>query len=566
MIILGSGPNRIGQGIEFDYSCVHASFALRERGLRDRDGQLQPRDGLDRLRHLRPAVLRAADPRGRPRGRARRAAGRPGARRRRPARRADPARARAAAQGRRRADRRHQPRGDPPGRGPRRVRPGARRRRAARAQARHGHVVRRCAPASPTRSATRCWCARRTCSAVAAWRSSTTRSSSRATSREATEVSADHPVLVDRFLDDAIEIDVDALYDGDGALPRRRDGAHRGGRHPLRRLGLRAAADHARARGHRAGSARCTEALAARASACAACSTSSSRWPPTCSTSWRPTRAPRRTVPFVSKATGVPLAKAAARVMLGATIAELRAEGLLPATGDGGDCRTAPCAGRGQGGGAAVQPVPHRRGPRCRPHARAGDALHRRGDGHRRELRHRVREVPGGGLRRAADQGRRLRLGRQPRQAAHDLPGEAAGRPRLRDPRHRGHRGRAAPQRRRRDRRAQAQPRAAARRRADDRRPDPRGRGRHGRQHAVRPATPAADGYEIRAAAIAMDRPIITTVQELAAAVQGIEALRPGELGVRSLQDWNAALRSRGGGADDGAQHGRAAAGGRAGR
>jgi carbamoyl-phosphate synthase large subunit len=53
-------------------------------------------------------------------------------------------------------------------------------------------------------------------------------------------------VLVDRFLDDAVEIDVDALYDGERALPRRRDGAHRGGRHPLRRLGLRAAADHAR--------------------------------------------------------------------------------------------------------------------------------------------------------------------------------------------------------------------------------------------------------------------------------------------------------------------------------
>jgi len=43
-----------------------------------------------------------------------------------------------------------------------------------------------------------------------------------------------------------------------------------------------------------------------------------------------------RTVPFVSKATAVPLAKAAARIALGASIAELRAEGLLPATGDGG--------------------------------------------------------------------------------------------------------------------------------------------------------------------------------------------------------------------------------------
>lgn len=32
VIILGSGPNRIGQGVEFDYSCVHASFALSEAG------------------------------------------------------------------------------------------------------------------------------------------------------------------------------------------------------------------------------------------------------------------------------------------------------------------------------------------------------------------------------------------------------------------------------------------------------------------------------------------------------------------------------------------------------
>ena len=32
MLILGSGPNRIGQGIEFDYSCVHAAMALREAG------------------------------------------------------------------------------------------------------------------------------------------------------------------------------------------------------------------------------------------------------------------------------------------------------------------------------------------------------------------------------------------------------------------------------------------------------------------------------------------------------------------------------------------------------
>ncbi|MCP4666847.1 MAG: carbamoyl phosphate synthase large subunit, partial [Deltaproteobacteria bacterium] len=33
VVILGGGPNRIGQGIEFDYCCVHASFALKEMGI-----------------------------------------------------------------------------------------------------------------------------------------------------------------------------------------------------------------------------------------------------------------------------------------------------------------------------------------------------------------------------------------------------------------------------------------------------------------------------------------------------------------------------------------------------
>ena len=61
VVILGSGPNRIGQGIEFDYCCVHASMSLARRRLRDRHGQLQPRDGLDGLRHLGPPLLRAAD-------------------------------------------------------------------------------------------------------------------------------------------------------------------------------------------------------------------------------------------------------------------------------------------------------------------------------------------------------------------------------------------------------------------------------------------------------------------------------------------------------------------------
>ena len=65
VVILGSGPNRIGQGIEFDYCCVHASLRPARRRLRDGHGQLQPRDRLHRLRHLGPPLLRAAHPRGR---------------------------------------------------------------------------------------------------------------------------------------------------------------------------------------------------------------------------------------------------------------------------------------------------------------------------------------------------------------------------------------------------------------------------------------------------------------------------------------------------------------------
>jgi carbamoyl-phosphate synthase large subunit len=48
---------------------------------------------------------------------------------------------------------------------------------------------------------------------------------------------------------------------------------------------------------------------------------------------------------------------------------------------------------------------------------------------------------------------------------------------------------------------------------------------------------PRLDGYEIRTAAVAMGKPCITTVQGLAAAVQGIEALRRGDVGVGSLQE-----------------------------
>ena len=48
------------------------------------------------------------------------------------------------------------------------------------------------------------------------------------------------------------------------------------------------------------------------------------------------------------------------------------------------------------------------------------------------------------------------------------------------------------------------------------------------------------DGYEIRTAAVLRNVPCVTTVPGLAAAVQGIEAIRAGNVGVRSLQSWAA--------------------------
>ena len=57
--------------------------------------------------------------------------------------------------------------------------------------------------------------------------------------------------LIDRYLTDAVEVDVDCLADGKDSLHRRHHGAHRGGRHPFRRLRLLAAAAQSFGRDHR---------------------------------------------------------------------------------------------------------------------------------------------------------------------------------------------------------------------------------------------------------------------------------------------------------------------------
>ena len=67
IVILGGGPNRIGQGIEFDYCCCHACFRAARGRLRDDHDQLQSGDRVDRLRHFGSPLFRAADRRGRAR-------------------------------------------------------------------------------------------------------------------------------------------------------------------------------------------------------------------------------------------------------------------------------------------------------------------------------------------------------------------------------------------------------------------------------------------------------------------------------------------------------------------
>jgi carbamoyl-phosphate synthase large subunit len=150
----------------------------------------------------------------------------------------------------------------------------------------------------------------------------------------ATEASPEHPVLVDRFLDDAIEVDVDALFDGDelflaGVMEHIEEaGIHSGDSAcvlPPITLG-------------RADIARIREATLAIANGVGVRGLLNVQFALAGDVLYVIEANPRasRTVPFVAKATAVPLAKAAARVMLGTTIAGLRAEGMLPA-GDGAD-------------------------------------------------------------------------------------------------------------------------------------------------------------------------------------------------------------------------------------
>ena len=149
----------------------------------------------------------------------------------------------------------------------------------------------------------------------------------------ATDITPDHPVLVDRFLDSAIEIDVDALFDGEelflgGVMEHIEEaGIHSGDSacvipamtvSPEQHLEIRLATEKiAKGVGVR-GLINIQFALADGVLYVLEANPRASR-----------------TVPFVSKATGLALAKAAARIAMGASIVQLREEGLLPISGDG---------------------------------------------------------------------------------------------------------------------------------------------------------------------------------------------------------------------------------------
>jgi carbamoyl-phosphate synthase large subunit len=359
---------------------------------------------------------------------------------------------------------------------------------------------------------------------------------------KATQASPEHPVLVDEFLDDAVEIDVDALFDGDelhlgGVMEHIEEaGIHSGDSAcalPPITLGD---AEVARIRDS-------TEAIARGVGVRGLLNVQYALAGDTLYVLEANPRA-SRTVPFVSKATGTPLAKAAARIMLGASVADLRAEGLLPATDALLTPAAAPISVK-----EAVMPFNRFRaadgtsvdtllGPEMRStgevmgiDAGFGTAFAKSqvasygwlpSSGRvfvslaNRDKRHMV--FP---LKRLVDLGFQIMATPGTAQVLrrHGIDATVV----------RKHSSGPGPD---------GEPTVVQR--ILDGEVDlvvntPTGTTTGGR--------PRADGYEIRTAAIAANVPCVTTVQGLAAAVQGIEAMRVGRIEVRSLQAWAAEVK-----------------------
>ena len=149
----------------------------------------------------------------------------------------------------------------------------------------------------------------------------------------AAQINPEHPVLIDKFLDDAIEIDVDALYDG-------------------RELYLAGIMEHVEEAGVHSGDSACVipaqsitkeliseirQATEKLALGIGVLGLINIQYAISDSKLYVLEANPRasRTVPFVSKATGRQVAKAAALIATGVKISQLRKSGMLPDSGDG---------------------------------------------------------------------------------------------------------------------------------------------------------------------------------------------------------------------------------------
>jgi len=372
----------------------------------------------------------------------------------------------------------------------------------------------------------------------------------------ATQASPGHPVLIDRFLDDAIEIDVDALYDGEdlylgGVMEHIEEaGIHSGdsacalppitlGRENLAQI-RRSTVAIARGVGVR-GLLNVQYALAGGVLYVLEANPRASR-----------------TVPFVSKATAVPLAKAAARVMMGTTIAALRAEGVLPASGDGGTLPLdAPIAVKeavlpfGRFRNAAGEGVDTVLGPEMRSTGEVMgiDEVFGTAFAKSQAAAYGSLPVKGRAFVSVANKDKRSMVFPVKRLA--DLgfeiwatvgTGEVLRRNGVRATIVRKHGDGTGPD---------GEPTIVERILAgqvDLIVNTPFGSpGQSG---------PRLDGYEIRTAAVRRGVPCITTTAGLAAAVQGIEAINSGVVGVRSLQEHAAHLRANGHGPGPGGEPG----------
>ncbi|QZT64582.1 carbamoyl-phosphate synthase large subunit [Mycolicibacterium austroafricanum] len=358
----------------------------------------------------------------------------------------------------------------------------------------------------------------------------------------ATELSPEHPVLVDRFLEDAIEIDVDALCDGTevyigGVMEHIEEaGIHSGDSAcalPPVTLG-RSDIEAVR---------RATEAIAFGIGVVGLLNVQYALKDDVLYVLEANPRA-SRTVPFVSKATAVPLAKACARIMLGATIAQLREEGVLASTGDGAvTARNAPVAVK-----EAVLPFHRFRkadgsqidsllGPEMKSTGEVMGIAPDFGSAFAKSQTAAYGSLPAQGtvfvsvanrdkrslvfpVKRLADLGFRVLAteGTAEMLRRNGIPCEevrkhfqefSEGLPQMSavDAIKAGH--------------------------VDMVINTPYGN-----------SGPRIDGYEIRSAAVSMNIPCVTTVQGASAAVQGIEAGIRGDIGVRSLQELHSALGS----------------------